>query len=58
MMSVSVQPLVACLVIAELQGDHAAQYRKNAVRINDIDIDLLGGENGLQRLILNVERLV
>ncbi|WP_231502056.1 PD-(D/E)XK motif protein [Herbaspirillum sp. RV1423] len=48
----------ACLFIVELQGDHAAQYRKNAVTVNGIDIDLRLGDKGAQRLVLALERQV
>lgn len=48
----------ACLFIVELQGDHAAQYRKNAVTVNGIDIDLRAGDQGQQRLVLALERQV
>ena len=39
----------ACLFIVELQGDHTVQYRKNAVTVNGINVDLRGGEPGQQR---------
>lgn len=48
----------ACLFIVELHGDHAAQYRKNAVTVNGIDIDLRAGDQGQQRLILALERQI
>lgn len=48
----------ACLFIVELQGDHAAQFRKNAVTVNGIDVDLRAGDQGQQRLILALERQV
>jgi len=48
----------ACLFIVELQGDHAAQYRKNAITVNGIDIDLRAGDQGQQRLVLALERQV
>ncbi len=48
----------ACLFIVELEGDHAAQYRKNAVTVNGIDIDLRAGDRGQQRLVLALERQV
>lgn len=47
-----------CLFIVELQGDHTAQYRKNAVTLNGIDIDLRAGDQGQQRLVLVLERQV
>lgn len=48
----------ACLFIVELQGDHAAQYRKNAVTVNGIDVDLRTGDQGRQHLVLALERQV
>jgi hypothetical protein len=48
----------ACLFIVELQGDHTAQYRKNAVMVNGIDVDLRAGDQGRQRLILTLESQV
>lgn len=48
----------ACLFIVELQGDHAAQYRKNAVTVNGVDVDLRAGGQGQQHLILTLERQV
>lgn len=48
----------ACMFIVELRGDHAAQYRKNAVTVNGIDIDLRAGDKGQQRLVLALERQV
>lgn len=48
----------SCLFIVELQGDHAAQYRKNAVTVNGVDVDLRAGDSGRQRLILALEREV
>jgi len=48
----------ACLFIVELQGDHAAQYRKNAVTVNGVDVDLRAGDEGQQHLVLALERQV
>ncbi|MBN6741071.1 PD-(D/E)XK motif protein [Acidithiobacillus sp. MC6.1] len=48
----------ACLFIVELQGDHAAQYRKNTVTVNGIDVDLRAGDQGQQHLVLALERQV
>lgn len=48
----------ACLFIVELKGDHAAQYRKNAVTVNGIDVDLRAGDQGQQHLVLALERQV
>lgn len=48
----------ACLFIVELHGDHTGQYRKNAVTVNGIDVDLRGGDAGRQRLVLTLEKEV
>lgn len=48
----------ACLFIVELQGDHSVQYRKNAVTVHGINVDLRGGEPGQQRLVLTLEKQV
>ncbi|WP_404934609.1 PD-(D/E)XK motif protein [Nitratireductor sp. L15S-10] len=48
----------ACLFIAELQGDHTDQFRKNVVTVHGIDVDLRGGEPGWQRLVLTLEKQV
>lgn len=48
----------ACLFIVELHGDHTGQYRKNAVTVNGIDVDLRGGDAGRQRLVLALEKEV
>ncbi|MCC6916694.1 PD-(D/E)XK motif protein [Nitrosomonas sp.] len=48
----------ACLFIVELHGDHAAQYRKNAVAVNGVDVDLRAGDQGQQHLVLALERQV
>ncbi|MHB1267022.1 MAG: PD-(D/E)XK motif protein [Acidithiobacillus ferriphilus] len=48
----------ACLFIVELHGNHALQYRKNAVTVNGIDVDLRAGDQGRQRLVLALERQV
>lgn len=48
----------ACLFILELHGDHAAQYRKNAVTVTGIKVDLREGSPGLQYLILTLEKQV
>ncbi|MBX3698967.1 MAG: PD-(D/E)XK motif protein [Dokdonella sp.] len=48
----------ACLFIVELHGDHAAQYRKNAVSVNGIDVDLRARDQGRQYLVLALERQV
>lgn len=48
----------ACLFIVELQGDHTAQYRKNAVAVYGIDVDLRGSDADRQRLVLTLEKEV
>lgn len=48
----------ACLFIVELQGDHTAQYRRNAVTVNGIGVDFRAGDQGQQRLVLALERQV
>lgn len=48
----------ACLFIVELQGDHAAQYRKNVVTVHGVDVDLRGSAQGQQRLVLTLARQV
>lgn len=48
----------ACLFLVELQGDHAAQYRKNAVTVSGIDVDLRVRDQGQQHLVLALERQV
>lgn len=45
----------ACLFVLELQGDHTEQYRKNAVTVHGIDVDLRGDDAGRQRLVLRLE---
>lgn len=48
----------ACLFIIELQGDHTAQYRRNIVGVNGIEVDLRAGISGQQRLVLTLEKQV
>lgn len=48
----------ACLFIIELQGDHTAQYRRNIVSVNGIEVDLRAGDPGQQRLVLTLEKQV
>lgn len=48
----------ACLFIAELQGDHTDQFRKNVATVHGIDVDLRVGESGQQRLVLTLEKQV
>ncbi|SFL91085.1 PD-(D/E)XK motif protein [Methylorubrum salsuginis] len=46
----------SCLFLVELQGDHVLQYRKNAVTVHGIRVDLSGGDPGQQRLVLSLEK--
>ena len=48
----------ACLFIAELQGDHTDQFRKNVVTVNGIDVDLRVYKKGHQRLVLTLDKQV
>lgn len=48
----------ACLFIVELLGDHTTQYRKNAVTVHGVGVDLRGGDGGRQRLVLTLEKEV
>lgn len=48
----------ACLFIVELQGDHVDQYRRNVVTVNGVCVDLRTGDQGLQHLVLALERQV
>lgn len=48
----------ACLFIAELQGEHTGQFRKNGVSVHGIDVDLRGAAPGQQRLVLTLEKQV
>ncbi|MGC1362027.1 MAG: PD-(D/E)XK motif protein [Silvibacterium sp.] len=48
----------ACLFIVELQGNHMVQYRKDAVTVNGIDVDLRGVDPGQQSLVLTLEKQV
>lgn len=45
----------ACLFLMELQGDHAAQYRKNSTAVSGIHVDLRAERTGQQRLVLTLE---
>lgn len=48
-----------CLLIVELSGDHFDQFRKNAIRVNGIDVDLRQGATAdTQKLVLTLERQV
>jgi hypothetical protein len=48
----------ACLFIVELQGDHTTQYRKNAVAVYGIDVDLRGSDANHQRFVLTLAKQV
>lgn len=48
----------ACIFIVELQGDHAAQYQKNAARAHGINVDLRAGHAARQHLVLSLEKEV
>ncbi|MEI7175988.1 MULTISPECIES: PD-(D/E)XK motif protein [Pectobacterium] len=46
-----------CLLIVELQGDHAAQFRRDMVTLHGIGVDLRNGDKGGgQRLVLTLAR--
>src|SRR5687768_11552260 len=51
-------PIGGCLFILELQGDHMPQFRKNAVTVNGIDVDLRAGDPATQRLVLTLDKQV
>jgi Putative PD-(D/E)XK family member, (DUF4420) len=46
----------ACLFILEIFGDHSEQYRKDAVTVNGISVDLRGADAGQQHLVLTLEK--
>jgi hypothetical protein len=48
-------PSGSCLFVAELEGDHAVEFRRQTVPVNGIDIDLRN-EVGQQRLVLTLEK--
>lgn len=46
-----------CLLIVELQGNHAAQFRQDTVTLHGIGVDLRNGDkDGRQRLVLTLAR--
>lgn len=46
-----------CLLIVELQGDHAAHFRRDTVTLHGIGVDLRNGDtDGGQRLVLTLAR--
>ena len=48
----------ACLFIMELDGDHSAAFRGDPVTVRGITVDLRGGEQEGQRLVLTLEKEV
>src|SRR3990167_3701572 len=48
-----------CLLIVELLGDHAAEFRRDVASVHGIGVDLRDGEEaGQQRLVLTLDRNV
>lgn len=47
-----------CLLLVALAGDHRAQFRKDAVQIQGIRIDLRQADEGRQRIVLALEKHV
>jgi len=45
-----------CLFLVELDGDHSTQFRRDAIRIQGIRLDLRQGETEQQRLVLTLEK--
>ena len=45
----------SCIFIVQLEGDHAVEFRRQAIRVNGIDVDLRN-EGGQQRLVLTLEK--
>lgn len=48
----------ACLFLLELDGDHTSQFRRSAVKLNGVEIDLRSGVDAGQRLILSLGKQV
>ena len=48
----------SCLFIVELEGDHTTLFRRDAVIVNGLSVDLRSGGAGHQRLILALDRQV
>lgn len=48
----------SCLFIVELEGDHTVPFRRDAVIVNGLSVDLRSGSAGNQRLILALDRQV
>lgn len=47
-----------CLLLVELDGDHSVQFRKEAVQVHGIRLDLRQSDKGQQRFILTLEKHV
>ena len=45
-----------CLLLVELVGEHSVHFRKDAVQVQGIMLDLRQGEEGKQRLVLTLEK--
>lgn len=48
----------ACLFIVELQGNHMVQFRKDAVTVSGIAVDLRGCNSDQQNLVITLEKQV
>ena len=48
----------ACLFILEILGDHSEQYRKDAVTVSGISVDLRSADAGQQHLVLTLEKQI
>lgn len=48
----------SCLFIIELEGDHANMFRRDAVIVNGLSVDLRSAGAGYQRLVLALDRQV
>ncbi|MCH4296330.1 PD-(D/E)XK motif protein [Shewanella sp. 3B26] len=48
----------SCLFVVELEGDLSTQYRKSAVIVNGVNVDFRTGFQGLQHLVLSLEKQV
>ena len=47
-----------CLLLVELVGDHSAQFRKDAVGVQGIRLDLRQSDKGRQRFVFTLEKHV
>lgn len=45
-----------CLLLVELDGDHSIQFRKDAVQVQGIRLDLRHSDEGQQRFVLTLEK--